>query len=140
MFFYYLGMGNMEDLTIAQRARKVQNSIKQTLTYYGASKQKVKFMMPIIENTAWMKVKLDDARELIEDSEIVIEYDNGGGQKGIRENPLFKAYEALWKAYVSGMAQIINILPEEKVQEVEKVVEKPKTVLELVRDKHKREA
>lgn len=97
-------------------------------------------MMPIIENTAWMKVKLDDARALIEDAEIVIEYDNGGGQKGIRENPLFKAYEALWKAYVSGMAQIINILPEEKAQEVEKTVEKPKTVLELVRDKHKREA
>ena len=133
-------MGKMEDLTIAQRARKEQNRIKQTLNYYGASKQKVKFLLPIIENTAWMKVKLDDARELIQDAEIVIEYDNGGGQKGIRENPLFKAYEALWKSYVSGMSQIIAVLPDEKAKEAEQVIEKPKSVLELVRDKHKKEA
>lgn len=130
----------MEDLTIEQRARKEQNRIKQTLNYYGASKQKVKFLMPIIENTAWMKVKLDDARELIQDAEICVEYDNGGGQRGIRENPLFKAYEALWKSYVSGMSQIIGVLPEEKAKEAEQIVEKPKSVLELVRDKHKKEA
>ena len=93
--------------------------------------------MPIIENVAWMKVKLEDARDLIRDADIVVEYDNGGGQRGIRENPLFKGYESLWKSYISGMNQIMDVLPEEKAKEAEEILDRPKSVLEMVREKHR---
>jgi hypothetical protein len=35
----------------------------------------------------------------IPDEPLVIEYDNGGGQKGIRENPFYPAYEKLLSSY-----------------------------------------
>lgn len=127
----------MEELTIAQRAKKEQTKLKSVLNSYKVNKQKMKVMMPIIENVAWMKVKLEDARELIRDADIVVEYDNGGGQRGIRENPLFKGYESLWKSYISGMNQIMDVLPEEKAKEAEELLDRPKSVLEMVREKHR---
>lgn len=104
------------------------------------SERRIKSLSSVIENTAWMKIKLDDAREAIKSSNVVIPYDNGGGQSGIRENPLFKGYESLFKTYMQGMDRILSALPAEKVKEVEQEIEKPQTVLELVRNKHKKEA
>lgn len=106
----------------------------------GISDVRIRALSSVIENTAWMKVKLDEAREAVKTSNVVIPYDNGGGQKGLRENPLFKGYEALWKSYMAGMNKILECFPEEKIIEQTEIVESPKTVLELVRNKHKKEA
>lgn len=110
------------------------------LEEYGISDKRIKVLSPIIENTAWMKVKLDDAREAVKTSNVVIPYDNGGGQTGLRENPLFKGYESLWKSYMAGMCKILDCLPQEQVQAEIQTVETPKTILELVRDKHRKQA
>lgn len=102
------------------------------------SASRVEMLEPVIENSACMKVKLDEIMEQISEADIIVEYDNGGGQRGIRENPIFKGYEALWKSYMSGMSVILSALPAEVVKtESERVVES-KTMLELVRDKHNR--
>jgi hypothetical protein len=130
----------MDDIEIKERAEEEQNRILAILTDIGISDKRMQMLEPIILNTAWMKAKLDDAREAIKNSQIVIKYDNGGGQKGIRENPLFKGYESLWKSYMQGMNRILDCLPDEVVEIETEVVEKPKTMLELVRDKHRKEA
>ena len=130
----------MNETEIKARAEEEQNRIADLLSEVGISDKRMKLLEPIILNTAWMKAKLDDAREAIKNSNIVISYDNGGGQKGIRENPLFKGYESLWKSYMQGMNRILDCLPNEVVEIETEGVEKPKTMLELVRDKHRREA
>lgn len=129
----------MDDLEIKTKAEEEQQRILDLLKEVGISEKRQKLLEPIILNTAWMKAKLDDAREAIKNSNIVISYDNGGGQKGIRENPLFKGYESLWRSYMSGMAKILESLPPEVIeQSVE--VERPATMLELVRNKHRKDA
>lgn len=130
----------MNDIEIKERAEEEQIRINDILSEVGISDKRMKLLEPVILNTAWMKAKLDDAREAIKNSQIVISYDNGGGQKGIRENPLFKGYESLWKSYMQGMNRILDCLPDEVVEIETEVVEKPKTILELVRDKHRKEA
>lgn len=114
--------------------------LKTVLIDAGISEKRIKALEPIIENTAWMKLKLDETRELIKTSNVVIPYDNGGGQKGLRENPLYKGYESLWKSYMSGMSRILDCLPREYVEKEADKIETPKTVLELVRSKHRKEA
>ena len=101
------------------------------------SKSRISVLESVIDNTAWMKAKLDETREQIKNTSVAIPYDNGGGQKGIRENPLFKGYEGLWKAYMSGMSKILDELPEEAAKVVVEDEVKPKTVLEMVRERHK---
>lgn len=114
--------------------------IKDLLLEFGIDSKKVKLLSPVIENTAWMKVKLDEAREVVQESSVVISYDNGGGQKGIRENPIFKGYEALWKSYMAGMNILINALPPEIAKEETNKVVETRTMLEVVRNRHKKEA
>ena len=130
----------MNEREIKERAEEELNRITTILKEVGISDKRMRLLEPVILNTAWMKAKLDDAREAIKHSNIVISYDNGGGQKGIRENPLFKGYESLWKSYMQGMNRILDCLPQEVIEIQTEVVEKPKTMLELVRDKHRKEA
>lgn len=127
----------MADLIKSEKTR-----LKRLLKEAGTSDARMKMLEPVIENVAWMKIKLDQAREKIKNSGIVMPYDNGGGQTGIRENPAFKGYEALWKSYMAGMSKLLEAMPPEVI-EAEEEAEKeqaPVTVLELIRTKHKKEA
>ena len=125
-----------------QIATKEQKRITRLLRSANVKDTRIKMLEPVIENTAWMKAKLDDAREGIKGSPIVVPYNNGGGQKGFRENPMFKGYENLWRCYVAGMTKILDAMPPEVV-EVEMKKEEPQApanILEIVRAKHKKEA
>lgn len=123
-----------------KQAKKEINRLKKLLLESGISDNRIKLIMPVIENTAWMKIKLDEAREVVRESSVVISYNNGGGQQGLRENPIFKGYESLWKSYMSGMNVILSSLPVEVVQKEVEKAEETKTMLELIRDKHKKNA
>lgn len=111
--------------------------INTLLSEAGVKEKKIKLMQPVIENTAWMKVKLDDARLAVKNSQIVITYDNGGGQKGIRENPLYKGYESLWKSYMQGMQKIMDCIPDINSEIKKEELEKPLSMLEVVRARKK---
>lgn len=128
-------MNEHEKLALEESER-----IKALLVECGVSDTYINMLLPVIENTSWMKVKLDEAREKIKTSSVVIPYDNGGGQTGLRENPLFKGYESLFKSYMGGLKQIMDAMPEQAFDVKEAELEKPKTMLELVRSKHKKEA
>lgn len=60
----------------------------------------------------WMAHRLEQARAVIADSSILIAYDNGGGQKGIRKNPAYEAYAQLFAAFVKGMSALDDLLAE----------------------------
>lgn len=120
---------------LKKRADKEKKRIIKILKDAGISERRINTLTPVAENVGWMKAKLDDSRELIKHSNIVVPYDNGGGQKGIRENPAFKGYEALFKSYMQGMDRILNALPEEQAEAAEETA-KPQSVLDLVRSRH----
>ena len=118
--------------------REEEQRLRSLLFSYGISAKRIEMLGSVIENVAWMKAKLDDTREQIYDTSVAISYDNGGGQKGIRENPLFKGYSGLWKSYMSGMNTIMGLLPKEIADAEAAQLEKPKTMLDMVREKHKK--
>ena len=114
--------------------------LKGLLLNCGVDQKRIDLLETVIVNTAWMKAKLDDTQTVIKDSSVCIPYDNGGGQKGIRENPLFKGYESLFKSYMAGMKTILGVLPGQAEAVRDEEIEKPKTMLELVRNKHRKDA
>ena len=127
----------MKEYTSEELVRKEKRRITRELKKAKISDYKLKVLDPVIANCAWMKVRLDEARDQIRDCDIVVEYDNGGGQKGTRENPIFKAYEALWKSFMLGMNRILDAIPEEKQEELTTQIEevRPETVLDMIRAK-----
>lgn len=132
----------MKDYTFDELVKKEQRKISREIKKAKISDHKMKVIEPVVINSAFMKVKLDEAREQIKDETITVEYDNGGGQKGVRENPVFKAYEALWKSYMLGIDKILSIIPEGEAVDLEVQTEqmKPQTVLDMVREKKKESA
>lgn len=132
----------MQKTEFEKAVTKEQNKLKKALREAKISAYKMKALEPVIINSAWMKAKLDEARSQAKECEIVVEYDNGGGQKGLRENPIFKAYESLWKSYMLGMCRILDAIPDDAKDEVEAAIEeaRPQTVLEIVRGKKRNPA
>lgn len=57
-------------------------------------------------NARFMKRVLARTRKALKDQQVVIPYDNGGGQIGIRANPAFGEYERLLKSYCSTLRAI----------------------------------
>lgn len=129
-------MNNLLD----EKATLEAERLKALLFDCGVSPEIVDILETTIENTAYMKIKLDETRAAIKSSKVCIPYDNGGGQTGLRENPLFKGYESLFKSYMSGLRQILDVLPKGAQNVKNQELETPKTMLELVRSKHRKEA
>lgn len=122
---------------MARRETKEIKRIKALLTNANVDEDKINVLMPTIEHVVWMKLKLDESRELVGDSSVAIEYNNGGGQTGIRENPVFKAYQNLFKVYIQGLKIILDAVPQQAADLEIQNAKEQKTVLELVREKHK---
>lgn len=129
----------MSDTDLKARATEEKKRIIGILVEAGISKRRMDMLAPVIENVSWMRAKLDDSRDLIKNSNIVMPYDNGGGQRGIRENPAFKGYESLWKAYMQGMNRILDTLPPEEIQAAVEET-RPQTVLDTMRAKYSKPA
>lgn len=124
-----------------KRKNKEKNRLTRTLKVLNVKNGKLILLQKVIEQTSWMCVKLEDAVEQIGEQGLTETYDNGGGQKGVRQSQLFQGYEALWKAYMAGMKVILDAVPEDKRPVAEAITgaEEPESVLKLIRTKHKKE-
>lgn len=60
----------------------------------------------LTEQLKLMADRLVEEGERMSTEPLVVEYDNGGGQSGIRENPYYPAYEKLFKSFLSGLAAV----------------------------------
>ena len=125
---------------IEKRCAAERRKLAGFLSKNGLNEEKIKSLDPVILNVSWMKSKLDDARTAIGEDGITVEYDNGGGQTGVRENPAFRAYEALWKTYLSGLDALLKLLPEGAVEDPALSEVKPASALALVQGRRKRDA
>ena len=125
---------------IEKRCAAERRKLARFLSKNGLNEEKIKSLDPVILNVSWMKSKLDDARTAIGEDGITVEYDNGGGQTGVRENPAFRAYEALWKTYLSGLDALLKLLPEGATEDPALSAVKPASALALVQGRRKRDA
>lgn len=120
----------MDNKAVNKEKKRLQGLLERS----GVPEHQQEALVPLVEELAWQRVKLEETRHAIKDSAVVIAYDNGGGQKGIRENPIYKGYIALWRAYMLGFDKFASYLPEE-TQAAEKGA--CITVLEQVRNMKK---
>lgn len=128
----------MAEKDCKKKQKTEYNRLKRILTAAKVPGESIKILDPVLLNVAWMAAKLDAARDLIGNEDITVEYNNGGGQEGTRENPAFKAYEALWKSYISGMQRILEALPKgQDAQETQSPSKAEKSVMQLVQERKK---
>ena len=100
-----------------RKLNKEKRRLYDLLERAEVPKQKQAVLEAIIDNLAWQRLKLDEARDEMQDASITCHYCNGGGQEGERENPIFKAYINLWRGYLAGIEKIQAYLPKDLQEE-----------------------
>lgn len=66
----------------------------------------------------FMAKKLEETQKKIKAEPLVVEYDNGGGQTGSRENPSFTAYEKLLAAYTKSLSTLKKLIGDNAPAEI----------------------
>lgn len=102
-------MAGQEDSELRRQAYRERNRLLKLVK--TSSPERAQVLRPLCENVGWMKARLDMAREEIGEAGLTIEYQHGGGQSGVTENPALRAYEALFRAYISGLGKLLDELP-----------------------------
>ena len=64
----------------------------------------------LADSVLFMAKKLKEERRAMRKEPAVIEYDNGGGQSGIRENPHYAAYEKMLTTYSKSLRLLTEII------------------------------
>lgn len=89
-----------------------ERKIVEILRDAGCSEERISLLRPLIEQTVWLERKLEQGRNVISSSSIVVPYDNGGGQTGIRKNPAFEAIHRMNVTYNSCLKTLAEAIPE----------------------------
>ena len=113
------------------RIQSERNRLIAILKGVNIPSKKQDVLCGVIDNLAWMRVKLDDTREQMTEESVTVAYDNGGGQTGIRENPIFKGYEKLLHSYIENLKVYASFLP---VDLQDEVIDDGMTMLSRVRE------
>ena len=116
----------MDNYTVTSERKRLE----ALLDAAEVPKQQRDALEPVLDNLAWMRAKLDDTRRDMEGESVTVPYDNGGGQRGIRQNPIYKGYLDLWRGYVQGFEKLLACLPKDMQAEVKA---EEMTVLDQVR-------
>ena len=66
--------------------------------------------LELAESVVFMAAKLEESRKVMANEPLVVPYDNGGGQTGLRENPHFAAFEKLMNTYTRSLSQLTQIV------------------------------
>ena len=74
------------------------------------------------EQISVMEAKLAEAAAQLPAEDLIVPYDNGGGQSGTRENPFFSAYSKLLGCYIKAV-NTLNGLSGEKEMDADSVDE-----------------
>ena len=96
-----------------KRVENEHKRLEKLLDQANISKQHRAALVVVIDNLAWQRIKLDDIREQMLEEDVSIPYNHGGGQEGVRENPTFKSYINLWRAYMLGIEKLTSYLPKD---------------------------
>lgn len=120
-------MGKVEDtskISAKDRARaparkssviekRLETEVKrlQQLTKDTLPPERRRAVMPLLQNIAFYRVKLDEARRMLLYEDLWTDYDNGGGQSGIREHPGFIAYNKMFTTFSRSVNQLADMMP-----------------------------
>lgn len=103
----------MTDKQIKTEYKRLENMLVKA----QLAEDQINALNPLLENMSWQRVALDECRKLLIKEGIVCKYDNGGGQKGTRENPRFKSYVSLYRIFISSFDKFLEYLPEDQKED-----------------------
>ena len=82
-----------------QKERITKEEQRLLQLFQNATDAERKLALPSIKNLAFMVIQLQDLQEEITSKGAIEKYDNGGGQKGLKQSTALQSYNNLIKSY-----------------------------------------
>lgn len=92
--------------------KKEKNKLKKI--FKDIDKNKLDFVMTLIDRLAWLNVSVKELEEIIDEEGTMIEYNNGGGQRGMKDNPNVKTLINYTKNISTITKQLVDLVPPNK--------------------------
>lgn len=84
----------------------------------------------LIQNAAFMRAMLNQIQETMKECGTVEDYNNGGGQAGVKISAATQSYNSLIKNYMAAIRDLNRLLPKGSVE----ITEKQDALAELMAD------
>lgn len=81
--------------------------------YQDISPNQREVAMPLLQNSAFMKVTLEDLQKIINEEGVEDEYKNGANQYGTKPSAVIQAYNSMLKNYASVQLKLMQLLPKQ---------------------------
>ena len=109
---------NKEGCVLGRRER-VEGEIKRLLGIFepGLDDNVLKVMTPLIRNTAYITVVIDELHDEINKSGFIEEYNNGGGQSGVKESVHVKLHKDYSKLQKENIRCLVDYVPAAKKED-----------------------
>lgn len=75
-------------------------------------------VVTLYDSVRLLEKQVKKANKQLPDEELIVEYNNGGGQSGTRENPIYPAYEKLLASYIKALEALRTYLGEEEIEQL----------------------
>ena len=96
-----------------EKAKRVSTELKRLSSLFkGVEKHRKDFIRRNLEQLAWLNISIIDLQRKIDSDGTQVEYNNGGGQSGMKTNPDLKTlvdYQKLATAIVRTLNSLIPI-------------------------------
>lgn len=103
-------MSNIQ--TKEKQIKAEKNKLKRI--FKEIDKNKLDFVMTLIDRLAWLNVSVKELEKLIDEQGTMIEYNNGGGQSGMKDNPNVKTLINYTKNITTITKQLVDLVPPNK--------------------------
>lgn len=107
-----------EDIEVFTEIERLSNIFK------NIDADKAALVKELIQNAAYSAVTLRELQKNITEHGAIQEYNNGGGQSGMRISPALQAYTKLIATYNGIIKQLVGLLPKSE-QELARISSDP---------------
>lgn len=102
----------MRQMTKENRIKKELKRISKFFKDIPAIQREI--VAPLLQNSAFMKVTLEDMQEIINTEGVEDEYRNGNSQYGTKPSAIVQAYNSMLKNYTTVTAKLLAMIPKEE--------------------------
>jgi hypothetical protein len=90
--------------------------------FENIDENKKDLVLDVISNASFIIITLQDLQKDINEQGVVIEYQNGANQWGQKQSPQIEVYNKLMANYLKIMKQLVELIPESKIQESDELM------------------
>lgn len=107
---------NLQIFSEKQRKTKIKREEKRLAEIFeNIETNRLKLVESLIKDAAFLKITLEETREIINRDGVIEEYQNGANQRGVKKSSAVEVYDKMVNTYSKIIKQMCDLLPEKVV-------------------------